>query len=132
MSSKKVFRSVILIVLFITSVSFSMEPIAKRYNPAGTWKFSIPYAPEGYTQGNLIITKEDKKSYSVVFALDEYYKITANEVVYNKKEKEITFILYVETETVRLSGTFEDDKFTGTANYSEGVLDITAVREKEE
>jgi len=129
MSRKKTFRSVILIALFITSVSFSMEPVAKKYNPAGTWKFSIPDAPEGYNYGNLIITKEDRKSFSVVFALDEYYKVKATEVVYKKNE--ISFILYVETETVRMNGTFEEDKFTGKVSYSEGVIDITAVREKE-
>ena len=118
----------ILVAIFITTSSFSMEPVSKKFTPVGTWKFSAPSAPEGYNTSDLIISKEVKE-YKLVFALNEYYQITANEVVYKKKN--LSFILYIETETVQIKGTFEDDKFSGTASYSEGVIDVTAVRKKE-
>lgn len=129
MKRKYIAGMFILMAIFITTVSFSVKPSLKRFNPVGTWKFSAPYAPEGYNTSDLIITKEGKE-YKVVFALNEYYQIAANEVVYKKKQ--LSFILYIETETVLIEGMFEEDKFSGTANYSGGIIDVTAVREKEE
>ena len=129
MKTKKVFENVILVGLFLVVVSFSTEPTAKRFDPTGTWEFSAPAAPEGYTVGEFIIGKEGK-SYSVVFALDEYYQVNASEVVYKKESLE--FQLYLESYLVKISGTFEDETFTGTASYAEGVIDVTAVRKKEE
>ena len=119
----------LLAALFIATGVLANEPLSKKFSPVGTWKFTAPAAPEGYTAGDLIISKEGKV-YSVVFALSEYYKVTGYEVEYKKKN--LSFILYIETETVHISGMFEEDKFTGTASYSEGVIDISATREKED
>jgi len=129
MKSKKIIGSLFLIGLFLAFTSFSMEPIAKKIDPTGIWKFNAPTAPEGYAAGEFIIGKEGK-SYSVVFALDEYYQVTASEVVYKKNR--LDFVLYLEGYVVKISGTFEDEKFTGIASYAEGVIDVTAVRKKEE
>ena len=119
----------ILMSLFITTTLYSAEPVPKKFSPVGTWKFSAPSAPEGYNASDLIISKEGRE-YTVVFALSEYYKITASDVEYKKKN--LSFTLYIETETVYIKGTFEEEKFTGTASYSEGVIDVYAVRKKEE
>ncbi len=129
MKTKKVFKNVILVGLFLVVVSFSPEPSAKKFDPTGIWKYSAPTAPEGYTAGEFIVGREGK-AYSVVFVLDEYYQVTASEVVYKKESLE--FQLYLESYLVKISGTFEDEKFTGIASYAEGVIDVTAVRKKEE
>jgi hypothetical protein len=119
----------LLVVFFIETGVLANEPLTKKFSPVGTWEFKAPTAPEGYTAGDLIISKEGKE-YSVVFAMSEYYKVTGYEVEYKKKN--LSFILYIETETVHISGTFEEDKFTGTASYSEGVIEVYATREKED
>ena len=87
MKTKKMLHGVILTLLFLLIVSFSIESGAKKFDPTGTWKFSAPTAPEGYTAGEFIIGKEGK-NYSVVFVLDEYYQVTASEVVYEKNRLE--------------------------------------------
>jgi hypothetical protein len=119
----------ILMSLVISATLNGAEPAPKKFTPVGTWKFSAPSAPEGYNASDLIISKEGRE-YKVIFALSEYYKITASDVEYKKKN--LSFTLYIETETVFIKGSFEEDKFTGTASYSEGVIDVSAVREKEE
>ncbi len=129
MKTKELFYGVILIGLFLLNVSFSPEASTKKFDPTGTWKYSAPEAPEGYTAGELIIGKEGK-AYSVVFVLDQYHQATASEVVYKKERLE--FQLYLEGYVVKISGTFEDEIFTGTASYAEGDIDFTAVRKKEE
>lgn len=129
MKTRKAFYWVILTVLFLLNVSFSVETNAKRFDPTGTWKYSAPTAPEGYTAGEFIIGKEGK-NYSVVFVLDEYYQLTASEVIYKKNRLE--FQLYLEGYVVKINGTFEDEIFTGIASYAEGDIDLTAMRKEEE
>jgi hypothetical protein len=129
MKTKKFFENSILVGLFLVFTSFSMGPTAKKFDPTGTWKYSAPAAPEGYSTGEFVIGKE-RKAYSVVFVLDEYYQVNASEVVYKKNR--LDFVLYLEGYVVKISGTFEDEKFTGIASYAEGVIDVTAVRKKEE
>ena len=129
MKAKKVFHGVILTGLFLVIASFSIESNAKKFDPTGSWKYSAPTAPEGYTAGEFVVGKEGE-SYSVVFVLDEYYQVTAREVVYEKNRLE--FQLYLEGYLVRITGTFEDEIFTGTASYAEGDVGFTAVRKKAE
>ncbi|UCG28903.1 MAG: hypothetical protein JSV24_05955 [Bacteroidales bacterium] len=127
MNRKNSFGSAVLITVFLLMSSFSTTVPVKKFKPEGTWKYSAPAAPEGYTIGFFIIEKGES-GYEVTFMLDEYSKVKANEV--NYKRRNLEFVLYLENELVRITGTFEDDKFTGKASYSEGVIDITAVREE--
>ena len=127
MNSKKVCGSVVLITVLLLSSSFYTPLAAKRFKPEGTWKYSAPSAPEGYTNGYFIIEKGES-GYMVTFMLDEYYKVKATEV--NYKKRKLDFVLYLESDMVRISGRFEDEKFIATASYSEGVIDVTAVREE--
>lgn len=128
MNQKDVLRSLVCILLITLTASFSVSTTAKKFNPAGTWEYSAPAAPEGYTKGDIVIV-EKEKAYSITMVFDESYKVDADKVEYKKKS--LTFTLYVENDLVTISGTFENDKFTGTASYSEGVIDLTAVRKKE-
>ena len=127
MNNKKVCGSVVLIAVLLLSSSFSMPLVAKKFKPEGTWKYSAPSAPEGYTSGFFVIEKGES-GYMVTFVLDEYYKVKATEVKYKKRK--LDFVLYLESDMVRISGRFEDEKFIATASYSEGVIDVTAVREE--
>jgi hypothetical protein len=128
MKKRSITVFVLFLSLFIAATTVANEPPSKKFSPVGTWEFSAPSAPEGYNASDLIITKE-KKEYQVVFALSEYYKITATDVEYKKKS--LSFTLYIENETVYITGSFEDDKFTGTASYSQGEIDVYATRKNE-
>ena len=129
MNQKVIARNLVLILLIAFTASFSYEIPAKKFNPAGTWEYSAPSAPEGYGTGQMVVEKKEK-SYGVALVFGGSYKVDAHEVEY--KRKSLKFSLYVESDLVTISGTFDDDNFTGTASYSEGVIDFTAVRKKEE
>jgi len=125
MVQKNITGILLLLVLVIFTTSLTLAPGEKKFIPVGTWEFKAPEAPEGYTTGNLVISKKES-GYAVTLEFNEYLKYDAVDVVY--KNKKIEFTVYVEGETVTISGTFDKDNFTGGASYSEGVIELTAVR----
>ncbi len=125
MKQKNITGILLLLVLVIFTTSLTFAPGEKKFSPVGTWDFKALEAPEGYTSGNLVISKKES-GYSVTMEFSEYLKFNAVDVVY--KNKKIEFTVYIEDETVAISGTFDKDNFTGEASYSGGVIDLTAVR----
>ncbi|MQY80485.1 MAG: hypothetical protein GH151_15090 [Bacteroidetes bacterium] len=125
MTHKKVTLHFLLFVLIVFTTSFTLAPGEKKFSPVGTWEFNALGAPEGYNIGNLVISKIES-GYAVTLEFNEYLKYDAVDVVY--KAKKIEFTVYVEEETVNISGTFKKDSFTGEASYSEGVIELTAQR----
>jgi len=128
MKQKNIIRILLLLVLVIFTVSFTSATGEKKFSPVGTWEFNAPEAPEGYNNGNLVISKIES-GYAVTLEFNEYLKYDAVDVVY--KAKKIEFTVYVEGETVNISGTFKKDGFTGEASYSGGVIELTAQRKGE-
>jgi len=125
MKQKNITGILLLLVLVIFTTSLTLAPGEKKFSPAGTWEFKAPEAPEGYTTGNLVISKIES-GYAVTLEFNEYLKYDAVDVVY--KAKKIEFTVYIEGETVNISGTFKRDSFTGESSYSEGVIELTAQR----
>ena len=125
MTHKKVILHFLLFVLVVFTTSFTLAPGEKKFSPVGTWEFKAPEAPEGYTTGNLVISKKES-GYAVTMEFNEYLKYNAVDIAY--KAKKIEFVVYVEGETVNISGTFKKDSFTGEASYSGGIIELTAVR----
>ena len=125
MKQKNITGILLLLVLVIFTTSLTLAPGEKKFNPVGTWEFKAPEAPEGYTTGNLVISKKES-GYAITMEFNEYLKFNAVDVVY--KNKKIEFTVYVEGEMVTISCTFDKDNFTGEASYSGGVIDLTAVR----
>ena len=113
-----------MIVLIMVS-SFTFDIPAKKYSPAGSWDYSVPGVQAGYETGTMIIAAEGKE-YKVTMQLNEYSKVVAEKVVYKKKE--LSFSIYVETEEILISGTFDGNNFSGKLSYFEGDFDITANR----
>lgn len=128
MKQKNITGILLLLVLVIFTTSLTFAPGEKKFSPVGTWEFTAPEAPEGYTNGNLVISKKES-GYAVTMEFNEYLKFNADNVVY--KAKKIEFTVYIEAETVAISGTFDKDNFTGEASYSGGVIELTAVRKEE-
>lgn len=128
MNYKNVYRGLIALLLVVLVSSFTVEPYAKKFSPEGTWEYSVPGVQPGYEKGSMIIA-EDGKEYKVSMALNEYYTVEAEKVVYKKKA--ISFSFWVESEEILVSGTFDGDEFKGSLSYFEGDFDITAKRKTE-
>ncbi|MBT3243585.1 MAG: hypothetical protein HN352_10560 [Bacteroidetes bacterium] len=110
-------------ILFAMSLT-AFTPADKDIDPVGTWTFSAPDAPYDYQSGDFIITKE-KKEYKVQVVFNEYYKMKASNVKYEKNE--LSFRVYVDDETVYIKGTFDKEKgFVGKAMTSMGDMPIKA------
>jgi hypothetical protein len=122
---KSVFRGVFSVILLIMVSSFTIDAPAKKYSPLGRWDYSVPGVGEGYESGTMLIS-EDGKEYKVTLQLNEYSRVVAEKVVYKKKE--MSFTIYVETEEIQVSGSFDGDEFKGSISFSEGDFTITAMR----
>ncbi len=129
MNNNIFFRGVFSVIILIMVSSFTIDAPARKYSPLGSWDYSVPGVGEGYESGTMFIT-EDGKEYKVTLQLNEYSKVVAEKVVYKKKE--MSFTLYVETEEILVTGTFDGDKFTAKLSYSEGEFDLSAVRKAAE
>ncbi|MEA1877645.1 MAG: hypothetical protein U9N86_12345 [Bacteroidota bacterium] len=112
-------------MLFVMSLT-SLTNAPKDVDPTGTWTFSAPDAPYDYQSGDIVITKE-KKVYKVKIIFNEYYKMDATNVKYEKNE--LSFRVYVDDETVYIKGTFDEKTgFAGKAMTSMGDMPMTAKR----
>ena len=129
MNFKTVSRGVFALLLVVLVSSFTFDSPTKKFSPVGNWEYSVPGVEPGYETGTMIIAQEGK-GYKVSMELNEYVKVDAEKVVYKKNE--ISFSLWVETEEILVSGTFDGDNFTAKLSYSEGDFDLTAVRKAAE
>ena len=112
---------VMLVTAFTSTVSAQ-----KKVDPTGTWTYEATQAPYEYSSGDIVVAKESK-DYTVVMVLGDY-ETKAEKVVYEKNE--LSFDVYVDTETVEIKMTVEKEAMTGTASYSEGSIPITAKKKK--
>ena len=123
---KKIFS---LAMLLLFSISLTNAQITKtKKDPAGDWKFEAPYAPEGYTTGNITIGLAEKK-YTVTISMPgSDYKIKSENVKFENDS--LKFSVYVEDENVVVKMKMEDAvKMTGAASTSEGVIPLTAAKQ---
>jgi hypothetical protein len=129
MNYKNVSRGVFALLLIVLVSSFTFHAPTKKFSPVGTWEYSVPGVQPGYETGSMIISL-DGKEYKVSMQLNEYFKADAENVVYKKNA--LNFSVWVETEEILVSGTFEDDTFTAKLSYFEGDFELTAVRKAAE
>jgi len=115
-------KTIKILLLVMLAASFTSVNAAKKVDPVGTWTYQANEAPYEYSSGDIVVAKEGKEL-KVELKLGEYYKIKANNVEY--KENVLSFKVYVEGESVSVKATLEEDKFEGTASYSEGTIKVT-------
>jgi hypothetical protein len=113
---------VTLAMVLLMSLDLQGTPPAK-YSPAGAWEYIVPGVPEGYDRGVMIIT-ESEDGLAIEIGPSKDYLVKAEKVEYSNKQ--LSFIVYVEYEEVKISGEFKDENFEGTVSYVEGVFDINA------
>lgn len=129
MNSKTISRSLLALLLVVLVSSFSYEAPAKKFSPAGTWEYSIDGVPEGYEKGSMIVV-EKGKTVGVTMQLNEYFKTEGESVEYKKKD--LSFMIWVESEQINVSGTFDADTFSGKVSFSQGDFEFKATRKAEE
>jgi len=125
MNYKTLSTGLLALFLIVLMSSFSHDVPAKKYSPVGTWEYSVPGVQPGYETGKMVISEEGKE-YKVTMVLNEYFQTDAESVVYEKGD--ISFSVWVETEEVKVKGSFEGDEFSGSLSYFEGEFTITAKR----
>lgn len=121
-----VVKNGIVLGLFLALVVGNAFAAGKVKDVVGTWNYEAPYAPYEYSTGKLIFSESGDK-------LEGKIKIGAYEIEMRDVKadgEEISFGAYVEGEYVKIKATLKKGKLSGTANYSEGTIDVTAEKEK--
>ncbi len=118
-----------MIKLFFLAVLLNSVPaLAQGQDPfSGTWKFSCPDAPEGFRSGSIELIKE-KEGYTgnVIMATGDTISLQKC----SAEKNEITFIIQVEYEYVRVVLELKNGKLEGNAYSPEGTLSVTAEKSK--
>ena len=119
-------KSSITLVFLIAVIANVQGVETKGTKIVGTWNYSAPDAAYEYSKGQIIISENDAKLEGVVNIDGNEMKLT------NVKFKKdlLSFSLYVEDEYVSVKLTFKKNKFEGTANTSEGILEVTGEKAK--
>jgi len=112
----------LMLISFLSVIAVSAQNTAKS-NPAGTWKFDAPYAPEGYTTGTIVVGfAEQKPTTSMSFTGSEY--ILPGENVKTPADS-VLFSIYLEGQDIKVLLKIESEtKMSGKAVYSEGEVPL--------
>ncbi len=111
-------------IIVMSLASFINAP--KDVDPTGTWTFSVPDAPYDYQSGEIVFAKV-KKAYKIKIIFNEYFKIDATNVKYEKNT--LSFRANIDNETIYIKGTFDKKTgFKGKAMTSMGDMPMTAKR----
>jgi len=121
-----VVKNGIFLGLFLALLVGNAFAAVKSSDVVGTWNYEAPYAPYEYSAGKLIFTENGDK-------LEGKIKIGEYEIEMRNVKAEgdnVSFGAYVEGEYVTIKIAVDKAKFTGTASYSEGSLEVTGEKEK--
>ena len=120
-------KTIKILLLVIIAASFTSVNAQKKVDPTGTWTYEATMAPYEYSSGDIVVAK-DGKDYTVQIVLGEYYKVKGEKVVYD--ENELSFVVYIEGESVDIKMTMDKEEAKGTASYSDGDIPVTAKKKK--
>ena len=114
-------------MMVMLAASFTAVNAQKKVDPVGTWSYEATMAPYEYSSGDIVVAK-DGKDYTVQIVLGEYYKVKGEKVVYEKNE--LSFVVYIEGESVDIKMTLGKEEAKGTASYTDGDIPVTAKKKK--
>ena len=124
MKNLKAFALISLLVLS-TGVLFAQKK--SDVKPEGTWTFTAPDAPYEYSTGDIVISREGKELKGE-FVFSEHYKLKVHDL--KLEDDVLTFKAYIEGEVIYAKATITKDELKGKVSYSEGIVDISAIRNK--
>ncbi len=123
---KKLFLLISVIFLFVTGLA--AQNGQQKKDPVGTWKFSAPYAPEGYQSGTITVSEAEQKLVAAMAFTGVDYSFTGSNIKFEKDV--LSFYISVESESVTVTLKIEEPlKMTGTAVYSGGTVPLTLTKE---
>jgi hypothetical protein len=112
----------LIIVSFFSVISVNGQNIIKN-NPAGTWKFDAPYAPEGYSSGTIVVGIADSKNTTTMSFTGSEFKFEGENV--KAVNDSVLFSIYLQGEDIKVMLKMESDtNMTGKAVYSEGEVPL--------
>ena len=111
--------------LFLALVVGSAFAAGSAKDVVGTWKYEAPYAPYEYSTGKLIFSENGDKVEGKI-KIGEYEIDMRNVKVDGNN---VSFGAYIEGEYVSIKITLKKNTFSGTANYSEGSMEVTGEKE---
>jgi hypothetical protein len=112
----------LIIISFFSVISVSGQNINKN-NPAGTWKFDAPYAPEGYSSGTIVVGIADSKNTTTMSFTGSEFKFEGENV--KAVNDSVLFSIYLQGEDIKVMLKMESDtNMTGKAVYSEGEVPL--------
>jgi hypothetical protein len=113
----------LMLVSFLSVLALSAQNTPKN-NPAGTWKFDAPYAPEGYTTGTIVVGFAEQKPTTTMSFTGSEYKLPGENV--KTPADSVLFSIYLEGQDIRVLLKIESEtKMSGKAVYSEGEVPLT-------
>ena len=119
--------SLSMLILFSISL-INAQTTKTEKDPSGDWKFAAPYAPEGYTTGNITIGLAEKKFTVAISMPGSDYKINGENVKFENDS--LKFSVYIEGENVGVKMKMEDaSRMTGSALSSQGEIPLTAAKQ---
>ena len=117
----------LLVVLFIISISLSSNASEKRYKKIlGVWEFSAPNAPAPYDGGILTITQVEKRLAGEFTIQGQAMPIP--QIEFN--DNVLTLGLEVENTPITLILKLKDGVFEGTTDTPNGQVKVTAKQAK--
>lgn len=120
-----VVKNGIVLGLFLAMIVGSVIAGTTSKELVGTWNYEAPYAPYEYSKGKLVFTENGDKVEGKI-KIGEYAIDMRNVKV---EGESVSFGAYVEGEYVSIKFKIEKTKFTGTASYSEGSIEVTGEKE---
>jgi hypothetical protein len=122
---KTLFTLIILVTLVFSAVG--QQSASKKSNPAGTWKFEALSAPEGYTNGTIVVGFEEKKPTTSMAFTGTEYKFPGENV--KASNDSVLFSIYLQGQDIRVLLKMEtESKMSGKAVYSEGEVPLTLTK----
>jgi hypothetical protein len=111
------------IILVMTFAGLATANNAGNKDVIGTWKYSVPSAPEGLTTGDIVIKEaEGVLTGKVVF--QDGNSVDLKNLKY--EEGQLSFGLYVESNYVSVKAKVTGKKMEGQVDSPDGQLNFTA------
>lgn len=119
-------KGILLVTVIILSSFTAEESFVGVKKILGEWDYKVPDASYEYQEGVLVLTRIDGELKGEVRIQGQ--GVPLEEIVYKKNN--LTALIYVQGDTVKLDLNFKKHSFEGTVDYSMGTLTMTGTKKK--
>ena len=117
-------KLIVFFLLFLGVAAWvnAVSPVPSKEDLKGSWEFKVPEAPYEYNSGKIVFGEVDGKP-TVTVRLKSGTEVKAQNVKFENDS--ISFGVMIEYELVKVLGKLTDNKITGKASSSQGLMNIT-------